>query len=226
MANTNTPSQKRDFERAVVKAFKQEGWQVGISRKNNPYFDLVLKRDKDTVAVQIKNFHRSVPTPHIKKFVDYLDSPRANLFNFTSGYIISINGFSKPAITFVKQLDDNRLNIGTFQEETLNWIYPKETETSKAPEEHLAVTKNDDGKTYIGVFTAKGGVGKTTISAHLAGAFALIGYKVAIVDLDPQQNLKTLLPDGVYVKSGNLIQKVWLLSRAFKNGKNLKALLT
>ncbi len=200
----------QDFERAVAKAFRQEGWQVGVSRKNNPYFDLVLKRDKDTVAVQVKNFRRGIPTPHIKKFVDYLDSPRASLFNFTGGYLISASGFSKPAVTFAKQLDDSRLNIGTFSQDTLNWIYPQKTETIKSPKNYLEVEKDDDGRTYIGVFTAKGGVGKTTISAHLAGAFALIGYDVAIVDLDPQQNLKTLLPEGVYVKgsksdSGNII---------------------
>jgi len=51
--------------------------------------------------------------------------------------------------------------------------------------------------TYVGVFTCKGGVGKTTISAHLAGAFALSGYDVALVDMDPQRNLTTLLGEGV-----------------------------
>ena len=53
--------------------------------------------------------------------------------------------------------------------------------------------------TYFGVFTCKGGVGKTTISAHLAGAFALNGYDVALVDLDRQQNLSKLLGEGVYL---------------------------
>jgi chromosome partitioning protein len=35
-------------------------------------------------------------------------------------------------------------------------------------------------------------VGKTTVSAHLAGAMALQGYDVALLDLDPDQNLKKL----------------------------------
>ncbi|MDH3493329.1 MAG: ParA family protein [Acidobacteriota bacterium] len=55
--------------------------------------------------------------------------------------------------------------------------------------------------TFIGVFTCKGGVGKTTISAHLAGALALNGYDVSLVDLDPQQNLMKLLGKGVYLPS-------------------------
>ena len=42
------------------------------------------------------------------------------------------------------------------------------------------------------MFTCKGGVGKTTVAAHLAGAFALQGYDVILVDLDPDRNLRKL----------------------------------
>jgi len=68
--------------------------------------------------------------------------------------------------------------------------------------------------TYIGVFTCKGGVGKTTISAHLAGAFALNGYDVALIDLDRQQNLRKLLGEGVYLPAtkGNLGSVISVLS--------------
>src|SRR5262249_33087519 len=45
---------------------------------------------------------------------------------------------------------------------------------------------------YFGVFTCKGGVGKTTVAAHLAGAFALMGFDVILVDLDPDRNLRKL----------------------------------
>ena len=38
----------------------------------------------------------------------------------------------------------------------------------------------------LGVVSMKGGVGKTTLSANLAAAFARRGGRVAIVDLDPQ----------------------------------------
>lgn len=201
----------QEFERIVAKAFRETDWQVGVTRKNNSDFNLILRRDENVIAVKIKNLHRSIPTPHLRKFVDYLDSPRAKLFNFTSGYFISANGFSKPAITFASQLGDNRLHLGTFRQKKLNWIFPQEIglEHTNLENDLVDVEKQADGKTYIGVFTAKGGVGKTTISAHLAGAFALIGYDVALVDIDPQQNLKMLLPEGIYIKnsenSGNII---------------------
>jgi cellulose biosynthesis protein BcsQ len=44
----------------------------------------------------------------------------------------------------------------------------------------------------ISVFNNKGGVGKTTLSFHLAYALAALGKKVLVVDLDPQCNLTIL----------------------------------
>ncbi len=41
----------------------------------------------------------------------------------------------------------------------------------------------------ISVMNYKGGVGKTTVSANLAGEFALRGKTVLVIDLDPQANL-------------------------------------
>ena len=45
---------------------------------------------------------------------------------------------------------------------------------------------------YIGVFTCKGGVGKPPPAAHLAGAFALMGHDVILLDATPDQNLLKL----------------------------------
>jgi chromosome partitioning protein len=53
------------------------------------------------------------------------------------------------------------------------------------------------------VFTSKGGVGKTTIAAHLAGAFALNGYDISLVDLDQQRNMYKLLGKGVHLPPKN-----------------------
>jgi cellulose biosynthesis protein BcsQ len=41
----------------------------------------------------------------------------------------------------------------------------------------------------ISVFNNKGGVGKTTLTYHIAHALAEMGQKVLILDLDPQCNL-------------------------------------
>jgi chromosome partitioning protein len=48
----------------------------------------------------------------------------------------------------------------------------------------------------LAFFNNKGGVGKTSLLFHLAHMFAIQGYKVVAVDLDPQANLSGMfLPD-------------------------------
>jgi chromosome partitioning protein len=45
----------------------------------------------------------------------------------------------------------------------------------------------------IAVVAHKGGVGKTTVTANLGGAFAALGYRVLLVDCDPQGSLSEVL---------------------------------
>src|SRR4051794_23157663 len=41
----------------------------------------------------------------------------------------------------------------------------------------------------VAVINGKGGVGKTSVTANLAGLYAAAGYRVCAIDLDPQGNL-------------------------------------
>ena len=61
----------------------------------------------------------------------------------------------------------------------------------------------------ISVFNNKGGVGKTTLTFHLANALAELGYKTLVIDLDPQCNLTILgLPEET-------LDQVWQAEEAF-----------
>lgn len=46
--------------------------------------------------------------------------------------------------------------------------------------------------TSIALFNNKGGVGKTTLTYHLAHMFRRLGLRVLAVDLDPQANLTSM----------------------------------
>ena len=55
----------------------------------------------------------------------------------------------------------------------------------------------------ISIFNNKGGVGKTTLTFHLAHALAELGYRTLIIDLDPQCNLTILGMEE------EVIHKIW-----------------
>lgn len=76
--------------------------------------------------------------------------------------------------------------------------------TAKRPGDYLPGRRDGDHLQIIGVMNFKGGSGKTTTAAHLAQRLVLKGYRVLMIDLDPQASLTALhgmqpefdLPDG------------------------------
>jgi cellulose biosynthesis protein BcsQ len=69
----------------------------------------------------------------------------------------------------------------------------------------------------ISVFNNKGGVGKTTLTFHLAHALAELGHKVLAVDLDPQCNL------SIYSLPVEEIQEIWEAEDQFIDGAGFEA---
>jgi cellulose biosynthesis protein BcsQ len=55
----------------------------------------------------------------------------------------------------------------------------------------------------ISVFNNKGGVGKTTLTFHLAHALSELGHKVLMIDADPQCNLT------IYAADADTISEIW-----------------
>jgi hypothetical protein len=190
-----------EFEQHVAKLFHKGGWAVETPKSNQPDYDLIIKKDGIVAAVQVKWLKNNVAAPGILKFANFLDSQKGQKFNY--GFFITTKGYGGPARALIRGWgEDTKIHCGIALENKIDWIdattvivIPTVTEVENG--ENIA--KKEPQKIYFGVFTCKGGVGKTTVAAHLAGAFALQGFNVALVDLDPEQNLQKLVGDGVYV---------------------------
>ncbi len=183
---------------SVMQSFVTDGWQPTLPDDEAFGYDLELSRGPEKVAVQVRSQKARVYLPQLRRFEDFLNSSEAG--KFSRGFLISTSGFAHTVYAYLDSEGINNIHLGTFENGKLRWYPDDVAEAPQQPRE----------KRYIGVFTCKGGVGKTTVSAHLAGAFALCGYHVVLVDLDRQGNLRKLMGEGIYLphprkKSGTTI---------------------
>lgn len=181
-----------DFEKVVALYFEQQGYEVIMPTANTRGYDIELRKKNECIAVQVKNHKAKCNVAQILKFQNFLELPLAAKFN--RGWFISASGFSRPALTNIKAEKPANLSLATFQGiNKVDWVYPLIIDNPPP----LGESK------YIGVFTCKGGVGKTTVAAHLAGAFALMGYDVILLDLDPDRNLRKLFLQDLEDEEGD-----------------------
>ncbi len=175
-----------ETERLALFLLRREGWSAQITSKDVKDYQLEISKPGAKAAVQIRNQRAKVHLGQIEKFLDFLAQPNAK--NFNEGIFISANGFTPSVYSYLREEKITNLKPAIMRDTQL--IY--DCEKLDTVQEHEKVI-------YIGVFTCKGGVGKTTVAAHLAGAFALNGYDVGLIDLDRQQNLRKILGEGVYL---------------------------
>jgi len=180
-----------DFERVVALLLQQDGWQVQMPPANTKGYDIVAIKGNRIAAVQVKNYKTTVKVPQIDRFLAFLDLPIA--LQFTEGLFVAASGYSRQALAYFEQTQNSRARLVEIQNGKLKFLTSEPEPPPPASQEPV----------YLGVFTCKGGVGKTTVSAHLAGALALSGYDVALIDLDPQKNLTTLLDEGLMLPGTN-----------------------
>lgn len=183
-----------DFEKHVAMQCKQMGYQVIMPSMNQPGYDIELLKDGQRIAVQVKNHKAKSNVSQLSKFQEFLELPIGSEFH--SGWFVSASGFSKPALTSVSTEQPQNLKLGISTPSGIKWAYsPDGYIDVDHQESRIAPTESEKKKAklrYFGIFTCKGGVGKTTVAAHLAGAFALQGYDVILLDLDPDKNLRKL----------------------------------
>lgn len=191
-----------EMERMALFLLRREGFSAKVTLKTLKEYDIEASKPGEKLAVQVRNQRAKVHLGQVEKFLDFLSLENAK--NFSEGLLISTSGFTPSVYAYLREEKITNLKLAILREHKLIRNC-----------EELDRRDERDKTTYIGVFTCKGGVGKTTISAHLAGAFALNGYDVALIDLDHQQNLRKLLGEGVYLPSnkGNLGSVVSVLNK-------------
>lgn len=191
-----------ETERMALFLLRREKWSAVVSPKDVKDYDIEISRPGARIAVQVRNQRAKVHLGQIEKFLDFLAQPNAK--NFTEGLFVSTSGFTPSVYAYLREEKITNLKLAIMRGHQLIF----DCEKIDAAEERQKTT-------YIGVFTCKGGVGKTTISAHLAGAFALNGYDVGLIDLDHQQNLRKILGEGVYLPGtkGNLGSVISVLTK-------------
>ncbi len=188
-----------DFEKVVALFFQRQGYEITLPPANTKGYDIELRKDGECIAVQVKNHKAKVRTAQVIKFQHFLELPIAD--KFTQGWFISATGFFKPALAHIGAEQPENFQLGTFTvgKDQVFWDYSNSNEESfeTTTEKTIEVDEEPEATKYIGVFTCKGGVGKTTVAAHLAGAFALMGHDVILLDLDPDRNLRKLFSNDI-----------------------------
>lgn len=180
-----TNNGSRTAEQTITNQLTKAGWTVMPPPPNTNGYNFEAIKGQEVIAVQVKTHKVPVKVPHVERFLNFFDLPAAR--RFTRGLLVSSNGFTPNALAYFSNVNSQKVKLAVIKEGTVQWIRFADKPQDRLPQDLV----------YIGVFTCKGGVGKTTISAHLAGAIALSGYNVAIIDLDPQKNLTTLLDQGI-----------------------------
>ena len=181
-----TVERATETERTALFLLRRAGWNGQIAPKTQRNYDLEISQKDETLAVRISNQRAKIHLGQIEKFLDFLTQEDSK--NFSEGLFISTSGFTKSVYTHLREEKYRHLRLAILRDDRLIW-----------EPEKIDAAAEKDRTIYVGVFTCKGGVGKTTISAHLAGAFALNGFDVALVDLDRQQNLRKLLGETLYI---------------------------
>lgn len=185
-----TVERATETERTVLFLLRRDGWQGQTAPKLQKKYDLEISRENEKLAVRVSNQRAKIHLGQIEKFLDFLTDSASE--NFSGGLFISTSGFTKSVYTHLREEKFKDLRLAILRDDKIFW-----------EPEKFDVLAEKEREIYVGVFTCKGGVGKTTISAHLAGAFALNGYDVALVDLDRQQNLRKLLGETLYIPATN-----------------------
>ena len=211
----------RDYEELVAQALRRAGFRKADLPENPNQRDWDIKledQDGRRGVAQVK-WRSSGPVQHVVygRLSKFLTSPDGEKYDF--GILITNTSLAKKTLAV---LENNRPDpIDRESKFVYAAILPKPMQNLELSWQHWCPINNQpidiptltpDPEEHncrrIAVFTEKGGVGKTSVAAHLAGAVLHMGTNVVLVDGDEQKNLHLLIGDAGGVnftdKSGNV----------------------
>lgn len=154
-----------------------------------PSIDDVIARDAEGLSRQLQALRQRFFPPEAQKVLRRFSSGEAaRLIGVSDSYLRQLSlagegpepqtGAGGRRLYSLEQINELRVALAAQGGAKAVQYWPRRREG-----EHLQV---------LAVANFKGGSGKTTTTAHLAQYFALRGYRVLAIDLDPQASLSTL----------------------------------
>jgi chromosome partitioning protein len=147
--------------------------------------DEIIYADSQALSAQLNSLREKLFPPEAQKTLRrFTSTEAARLIGVTDSYLRHLVSTGEgPA---VEKTSHGRLSYSLDQIHAVRSYLAKAKPSylpNRAPNEHLQT---------IAVTNFKGGSGKTTTAAHLAQYFALHGYRVLAIDLDPQASMSAL----------------------------------
>lgn len=156
-----------------------------VNREPGLAMDEVIAGDAKALSMQLQALRAKLFPPQARKQLRRFSSGEAaRLIGVTDSYLrhLALGG----------EGPEPEKNAAGRRAYSLEQIHEIRRVLAKAKPGYLPVRQPGEPLQVIAVTNFKGGSGKTTTAAHLAQYFALRGYRVLAVDLDPQASLSAL----------------------------------
>ena len=145
----------------------------------------LIEADADILSAQLQQLRaRAFPPAAQKELRRFMAGEAAKLIGISDAYLrtLVLDGV-------IPEAEKNSAGRRLY---TLDQIHAIRGHLGRNKKDYVQRRSEGEHLQVIAVTNFKGGSGKTTTSAHLAQYFALRGYRVLAIDLDPQASLSAL----------------------------------
>lgn len=166
-----------------------------------------IRENADTLAAALDSHMRKVFSPDAEKVLRRFSAGEAaDLLKISPGFLRKLH--------FDGKIDEVHMTPGGrrhYLASDLQTIRETLEHNAKTPGTYLRGRRDGDKVQVLSFLNFKGGSGKTTSAVHNAQRFALKGYRVLCIDIDPQASLTTLFgyqPEYDFLQSGTVYDAI------------------